>query len=235
MKPIYLFISCEHAVNHVPPAYAHLFHKHKPILDTHQAVDFGACEIATQISQQLACDYVEAQVTRLLIDCNRSLSHPRCFSDFTKMRPSPEKQALITKYYLPFREQSETLIQTNISQGYQILHISLHTFTPSLHGKIRQTGIGILYDPSRHGEKEVARQWKAILAQQTPQYKTRMNYPYQGVSNGFTSNLREKHPEKDYLGFELEINQTLTQHETTLNLVKTALIQSLRDLLELLS
>ena len=101
-------------------------------------------------------------------------------------------------------------------------------------GITRNAGIGLLYDPKRHGEKEVAREWAGLLNQQTPTYRVRMNYPYSGSSDGFTTTLRKQHPEKDYLGIELEINQTLVKDEESLNAVISALSQSLKELLQLL-
>jgi predicted N-formylglutamate amidohydrolase len=233
MKPTRLFISCEHAVNTVPPAYHHLFQQHESLLQTHRAIDFGAIEIALHLTQTLNCDYTSASVSRLLIDCNRSLNHPHCFSEFTKSLPENEKTQLVEQYYLPYRQKAEALIQGHIDKGEQVFHLSCHSFTPIFNGVTRNAGIGLLYDPKRHGEKEVAREWHGILSQHTD-YRVRMNYPYCGVSNGFTNDLRKKHTEKNYLGMELEVNQTLVKDKTSLNALAEALSKSLRDLLQLL-
>lgn len=45
--------------------------------------------------------------------------------------------------------QVARLIQELIIKGEKIVHISVHTFTPVLKNKIRNTEIGILYDPKR--------------------------------------------------------------------------------------
>lgn len=234
MKPTVLFISCEHAVNEVPKPYLHLFHRHESILQTHRAIDFGALEIALHLSKVFACEYNLASVTRLLIDCNRSLSNAHCFSEFTQELPQNEKQKLIDEYYLPYRTKTEALIQKHIDLGHQVLHISSHSFTPVFNGVTRNAGICLLYDPSRHGEKEVAREWRGLLSQYTPSYRVRMNYPYRGVSDGFTSTLRKKHPEKNYLGLELEINQTLVEDKESLHTLITILAESLKELMLLL-
>ena len=233
MKPTILLISCEHAVNTVPPTYRHLFHQHESLLQTHRAIDFGAVEIANHLSETLGCEYTKATVTRLLIDCNRSLTHPHCFSEFTHPISTNEKQALVDQYYSPFRQETEALIKKHIDRGHQVFHLSSHSFTPVFNGVTRNAGIGLLYDAKRHGEKEVARQWRGILSQQT-HYRIRMNYPYSGSSDGFTSALRKKYPEKNYLGIELEVNQTLVQETTSLDALAHALSTSLRELLQLL-
>lgn len=234
MKSTVLFISCEHAVNTVPPSYLPLFQQHQSLLETHRGKDFGAQDIAVHLSRALACDHALATVSRLLIDCNRSLNNAQCFSEVTASLPPIEKKRLIDNYYLPYRKKTETLIQNLIDNDQQVLHISSHSFTPIFEGVTRNAGIGLLYDPKRHGEKEVAREWRGLLAQQEPTYRVRMNYPYSGCSDGFTTALRKKHPEKDYLGIELEINQTLVYDKDSLKTLMNALTISLKELLQLL-
>jgi predicted N-formylglutamate amidohydrolase len=234
MKPTVLFISCEHAVNTVPPAYLHLFQKNQEVLKTHRAIDFGALDIAMHLGKTFACDHTIATVTRLLIDCNRSISNAHCFSEFTQDLSQIEKQKIIDQFYLPYRTQTEKLINSHIERGQQVLHISCHSFTPVFEGVARNAGIGLLYDPRRHGEKEVTREWRSLLQHQSPSFRVRMNYPYLGISNGFTTFLRKQHSEKDYLGIELEVNQTLVADKETFVTLINLLSSSIKELLQLL-
>ena len=234
MKPITLVMSCEHAVNTVPERYRHLFHQQEDVLQTHRAIDLGALDIANRIRQTIPCDFSQATVSRLLIDCNRSLIHHQCFSEFSKPLPALEKQELINQYYLPYRQHTEALIQHHVDNGAQVLHVSIHSFTPELDGKIRNACIGLLYDHNRHGEREVARIWRSLLNAQSPAYRVRMNYPYHGKTDGFASSLRKKHAETDYLGLEIESNNALLTTNESLNEVATALSSSLSELLLLL-
>ena len=234
MKPVALLISCEHAVNTVPPIYQKLFNGQEHVLQTHRGVDLGALEIANHLNQVFACSYTQATVSRLLIDCNRSLAHAHCFSEFTKGLPVADKQQIIDQYYLPFREQTENLIKAQIESGSQVLHLSIHSFTPELNGVKRNAGIGLLYDHNRHGEQEVARIWRSLLLQQTPTYRVRMNYPYHGNTDGFTTALRKRYSEHDYLGFEVESNQALLDDKESRDEVANVLSSSLQELLQLL-
>lgn len=234
MKPTVLFLSCEHAVNTVPPSYHHLFHLHESLLQTQRAIDFGALDISLTLSQRFACDCVTATATRLLIDCNRSLTSPNCFSDVTKHLSADSKKQLIEQYYLSYRTRCEQLIQAHIDRGQQVLHVSIHSFAPSLNGVTRNAGIGLLYDPKRHGEKEVVRLWHGLLTHETPTYRVRLNYPYRGTSDGFTSALRKQHAEKDYLGIELEMNQALLNDQEAMDTMADSLSRSLSELLLLL-
>lgn len=234
MKPTTLIFSCEHAENSVPENYRKLFTQHQEVLATHRAIDFGAKKIGEYLAQAFDCAYIKSAVTRLLIDCNRSLRHPSCFSEFTKNLSKTEKQTLIETYYLPYRERVETLIEQYIAADQQVLHLSVHSFTPELNGEVRNAAIGLLYDSARHGEQEVAREWYNILCDQPQAYRIRKNYPYRGNSDGFTSALRKKYAQENYLGFEIEVNQALVQDPQKLDEVKNTLAQSIRELLLLL-
>lgn len=74
---------------------------------------------------------------------------------------------------------------------------------------MRSADVGLLYDPRRRGEVEVCARWRDALAALAPDLRVRRNYPYAGKDDGLTSYLRQRFTEKDYVGIELEINQSL--------------------------
>src|SRR3990167_6667441 len=90
-----ILLTCEHAVNHVPTAYRELFAKQHPLLASHRGIDLGALAIAESLAQALKVKLICATTSRLLIDCNRSLTHPHCFSEVTKHLPETIKQQKI--------------------------------------------------------------------------------------------------------------------------------------------
>lgn len=225
-------ITCEHAVNTIPDAYLPLFQHQPSVLETHRAIDFGARDIARSFSEVLRCPLFEAKTSRLLIECNRSLNHPRCFSEFTQDLPQEEKQILIDQYYLPFRQAAETYISDAIKKGLQVIHLSIHSFTPIFDNLPRNADIGLLYDPTRSGEKKLAAQWRTALSAIQAPYRVRMNYPYKGTSNGFASALRKKYPEQQYLGFEVESNQALTTPPSTRHTLADDLTSSFKQLID---
>lgn len=235
MKITKLVISCEHASNAVPQEYQHLFAEDLNVLNTHRAYDLGAEKIAIELSKEFDCDYSQATVTRLLIDCNRSLSNPSCFSSFTRSLPKIEKQKLATQFYLPYRNKTKRLIHDHIAKGEQVLHLSIHSFTPEFKGVTRNAAIGLLYDPHREGEKEVARLIQELIKDQPdPSYNCRKNYPYRGSTDGFTRELRQNYSETNYLGFEIELNQILTTDRKASSILIKTLSNSLLELLQLL-
>ncbi|WED42573.1 N-formylglutamate amidohydrolase [Legionella cardiaca] len=231
MKPWVLVLSCEHAVNTVPPVYRKYFQGHEELLHTHRGIDFGAQAVAKHLSTVFNCDFVQAQATRLLIDCNRRLTNPDCFSEITSPLSITVKQAIIQAYYVPFREKVINLISKYIKEGYQVWHLSIHSFTPIMNNLIRNADIGLLYDPRRLGERQLAKQWQLHLKQQHPDLRIRLNYPYRGITDGFTSFLRMQFNEHDYLGFEVENNQALMGDSQSVKHIADVLASTLKLLL----
>ncbi|MCL9683244.1 N-formylglutamate amidohydrolase [Legionella maioricensis] len=231
MKKIALVVSCEHAVDSIPTPYQSLFVPFKDLLASHRGIDFGALTIAEHLAKQVSCDFIQATTTRLLVDCNKSMSHPRCFSEVTRSLPPEEKQKILNLYYWPYRQQVMASIKKHIEQGSQVWHLSIHSFTPVLHDIVRNADIGFLYDPQRPPEKTLARQWKKEIQKHPPEYKIRMNYPYKGVSDGFTSMMRKIYPSEAYVGIEVESNQALTQNTQNLDNLKNILAISLLKLI----
>ena len=93
------------------------------------------------------------------------------------------------------------------SKEEKIIHISVHSFTPVFNNEIRNADIGILYNPKRNKEKNLAFKFKQALLSLDKNLKIRFNYPYLGISDGFTAYLRKKFDQKKYIGIELEVNQ----------------------------
>ncbi|KTC87255.1 MULTISPECIES: N-formylglutamate amidohydrolase [Legionella] len=232
MKEIALIVSCEHAVNTVPNAYQDLFASHLELLKTHRGLDLGAQDLAYFFSQQFSCDLVLAQATRLLIDCNRSLHHRHCFSEITTVLSKEEKTFLIHQYYLPYRQQVEENIKKHIQQGKLVLHLSMHSFTPTLNNLTRNTDVGFLYDPKRNNEKKLATLWQRQFKDHNSNLRVRLNYPYRGVSDGFTSALRKRFMDDEYAGIEIESNQTLMSNAESLSKLCQILTLTLKTLIK---
>ena len=88
-----------------------------------------------------------------------------------------------------------------------MIHLSSHSFTPELDGKVRDADIGLLYDPARPGEADLCERWKASLEACAPDLTVRRNYPYAGKGDGLTTWFRRRLPPGTYVGIELEVNQ----------------------------
>lgn len=202
-------ISCEHAGNNIPEDYESLFEGEDEVLHSHRGWDPGASELAQTIAKKTDSKLFAYPYTRLFVEPNRSIGHPILFSEFTRDLSTEKKQEIVDRYYLPYRNSVTDLIRRNASNDISAIHISVHTFTPVFDKKARNVDVGLLYDPAKKLEKDFCNLWKSTLKRKFPDFRIRMNQPYKGTSDGFTTFLRGEFDEKLYLGIELEINQKL--------------------------
>jgi predicted N-formylglutamate amidohydrolase len=202
-------ITCEHGGNRIPALYRGLFRGRQRLLDSHRGYDPGALVMARSLAEALRAPLVTSTVSRLLIDLNRSIGHPQLFSAATRGVPRELRARIVEQHYQPYRAQVEGLVKQSVSRGRRVIHISSHSFTAELNGKVRHADVGLLYHPGRHGEAELCARWKASLAAFAPQLRVRRNYPYAGKADGLTSHLRVLFPRGAYVGIELEVNQRI--------------------------
>ena len=200
-------VTCEHGGNRVPAAYRRYFAGHESLLATHRGYDPGALVLARRLAGAIGAPLFYATVSRLVIDLNRSLGHPRLYSEATRPASPAVRREILERHYLPYRRRVEGAAAEAIAEGEKVIHLSAHSFTPELDGEVRDADIGLLYDPARPGEAELARRWQAALKDAAPELRVRRNYPYTGKSDGFTAYLRRRFPAEAYVGIELEINQ----------------------------
>jgi predicted N-formylglutamate amidohydrolase len=165
--------------------------------------------MARSLAGALKAPLVTSTVSRLLIDLNRSIGHPQLFSVATRGVPARLRARIVEEHYWPYRAQVDGLVEQSVSRGCRVIHISSHSFTAELNGKVRRADVGLLYHPGRHGEAELCARWKASLAASAPQLRVRRNYPYAGRADGVTSHLRLRFPHSAYVGIELEVNQSI--------------------------
>ncbi len=201
-----LVISCEHASNEVPTFYQHLFTNAEQELKSHKGWDPGSLEIAERLGKTFDTAPFVYPYTRLLIEPNRSMEHPQLFSVYSAGLPPQEKMLLIEEYYLPHRNTVEDRISELVSRG-PVLHLGIHTFTPVWDGKERKVDIGILYDPGRKMESHFCERFIEVLQKNARDLSIRPNEPYLGIDDGFTTYLRTRFRDEEYLGIEIEVSQ----------------------------
>jgi len=178
---------------------------------------------------KLAAPLVKSTTSRLLVDLNRSLHHPRIFAPAVRAAPAAVRRGIVENYYVPFRNEAESLIRETIAGGRRAVHLSCHSFTPILDGIERNADIGLLYHPAHHQEADFCKRWQYSIKTLAPTLKVRRNYPYAGKNDGFTRYLRLCFAPCHYLGVELEINQRLVREEDEdWTDLRNILIESLR-------
>lgn len=207
MSPDCFLITCEHGGNRIPARYRPLFRGHEALLDSHRGYDPGALVMAKELAKAFGAPLVASTVSRLVVDLNRSIGHPQCFSTATRGASRTLRAEIVERHYLPYRAQVERLVGRSVSRGRRVVHVSSHSFTPELDGRVRCADVGLLYDPGRHAEVDLCARWKAALVELAPQLRVRRNYPYAGKGDGLTRYLRMHFPPAAYVGIELEVNQ----------------------------
>jgi predicted N-formylglutamate amidohydrolase len=200
-------ITCEHGGNQIPAPYRRLFREQRALLDSHRGYDPGSLVMAKALASACRAPLVASTVSRLLIDLNRSIGHPQLFSAVTRAASAETRAQIVERYYRPHRMQVERLVGQAVSRGDRVMHISSHSFTAELNGRVRGADVGLLYHPARRGEAELCARWKESLAALAPELRVRRNYPYAGKGDGLTSHLRLRFAPCEYVGIELEVNQ----------------------------
>lgn len=200
-------ITCEHATRFVPNQFREIFAGHEHVLRSHRGWDPGTLDLGKTIANHFGFPLFATQVSRLLIEVNRSAWHSQLFSEFSQTLGEDTKQNLLSDYYYSHRNAVENRIASQIEMAARVLHLSLHSFTPTLNGRVRDTDIGLLYDPRRPSELAFCNRWKQSFQRVIPTWRVRKNYPYLGRSDGFTTYLRKRFSDSQYGGIELELNQ----------------------------
>lgn len=202
-----LLVTCEHGGNRVPREHRALFAGRETLLESHRAYDPGALATARLLGRRFGAEVVASTVTRLLVELNRSASHPQLWSEVSRTLEASERERVRERYYDPHRGSVERAVDALARGGRPVLHVASHSFTPSLQGEERRTDVAWLYDPARALERTFAAAWRDALRERRPDLRLRRNHPYRGVSDGLTTHLRRLFAETSYLGVELEVSQ----------------------------
>jgi predicted N-formylglutamate amidohydrolase len=215
-------------VGAVPPDLAPLFAGWRDILDSHRGFDLGALATAEALGRGTGAPVVATTVSRMVVDCNRSLGHPGLFSEITKKLPRSGRTAILEAYYHPHRQAVTMAVAGLLEAGRTVLHLACHSFTPRLGGITRHCDVGLLYNPGRMAEKAFCLAWLEEMSSLDGERILRRNYPYRGVADGLTTSLRRRFGE-GYLGVELEVNQRFAWGgEASLEVLNDLLLTALR-------
>lgn len=204
-----LLVTCEHGGNRIPAAFATLFASPaaRRALASHRGWDPGALPAARYLARAWSAPSHHSTVSRLLIELNRSIGHRSLFSLITRTLAPSQRAALLDAYYHPYRDAVQQTAGRIIASQATAVHISVHTFTPRIHGQWRKVDVGLLFDPTRDYEAALCRLWQTRLATAMPGLRVRRNNPYRGSADGLTTALRRRWDGDHYLGIEIEINQ----------------------------
>jgi len=204
-----LLLTCEHGGNIIPEGFRPLFTGDRKVLNSHRGYDIGALEAARLLADETGAPLLYYENTRLLIDMNRSEWNRGLFSTGEFSLTESDRERLLAELYRPYRLKVEAALAKIIRKSGRVVHLAVHSFTPVLHGVVRNADIGFLYDPARKHERDTSHAIRIAFGDECPPYRVRMNYPYRGTSDGLTTSLRKIFPGDTYTGIECELNQGL--------------------------
>lgn len=201
-----LILSCEHARNELPDGLD--LGLDEEALRSHIAWDEGALELARTLALATGAPLIEGEVSRLVVDLNRREEDPGVIPTVAFGVPVPgnqglgaeQRQARFLRYHRPYRAR----ILAEVGRASPCLHLSIHSFTPVLHGEERTVRLGLLFDPDRSAEARHAERLRQAL--RAAGVDARFNEPYLGTDEGLTTWLRERFADERYAGIELELH-----------------------------
>jgi predicted N-formylglutamate amidohydrolase len=230
MNPALVF-TCEHAGRIVPANLAPLFRGHHNLLASHRGYDPGIAPVAEVIAAAYGVSLLRHDISRLIVDVNRSPRHPNAFSEITRPLPPAVRRTLRDRYHTPHRTAVEQAVREARKTSDAVVHIGWHSFTPVLNGLVRRADIGVLYDPARAYERRLAALLVTALKAEFPAWTIRRNSPYRGTADGLTTTLRRQWPDRRYAGLEVEINQKHLAGPADRKAVRAGVIRALARVL----
>lgn len=202
-----VLVTCEHGGNQVPAPYRKLFEGQKRLLASHRGWDPGTRALARELARKLHAPLIASEITRLLVDLNRSPHNPRAFSEITRPLPWTDRLELLERCHQPHWAKVRAELSRLGRGGRPVVHLAVHSFTPVLNGVRRRADLALLYDPARPSERALAARWVRGLAHALPGRIVARNDPYRGNADGLTTAMRKEHSDRQYLGIEVEVSQ----------------------------
>ena len=148
-----VILACDHASNRVPRVLETL-----GLADTHLqqhiAWDIGAGAVTRLLSRRLNANAVLGNYSRLVVDLNRNLEDPTAFPVISdgilvpgNLGLSVENRAERARaLFKPYHEILRRVTQEWTGAGQFPVFVSVHSFTPKLHGVRRPWHVGVLWD-----------------------------------------------------------------------------------------
>jgi predicted N-formylglutamate amidohydrolase len=139
---------CDHASNRVPDRLSGLGLAPRQLAE-HIGWDPGAADVARRLAMQLDAPLVLSGYSRLVIDCNRPLHSEESVAEESagvsipgNHGLTPEQRAVrVDTLYHPYHQAIGRLLDGRRQRPTALL--SIHSFTPILHGRRRPWQIGV--------------------------------------------------------------------------------------------
>jgi predicted N-formylglutamate amidohydrolase len=203
-------LTCEHARFEVPAKGFDL-----RVLQSHVGWDEGALPLAQALAEAWGAPLIAGGLSRLWVDLNRSADAPdvvpeRAFGVDIPANVGADRARRLRTWHA-WRSAAYTALADGIEAHGRVVHWSIHSFSPELDPVARTYAVGVLFDPSRLWEAQVASE--VLVALRAAGFDARANEPYLGSDDGHTTARRKDWPDAVYAGLEIEMNQALNDRE----------------------
>jgi len=149
-------IVCDHASNTIPAEYQS-FGFGDAALETHIAWDPGALAVARRLSERLDAPLFWPDVSRLVIDCNRSPDVSSLIVTASEGQPveanrglsEAERSRRLECIHTPYHDAIDSCLERRLAARLPTALIAVHSFTPVYFGKVRPWQVGIVFDADR--------------------------------------------------------------------------------------
>ena len=186
-----VLIVCDHASAFVPRALGDLGLPPKDFA-RHIAYDPGAQAVADRLARHLDAPLVCSVFSRLIVDPNRQLDDPTLIPTVAEDTVVPGNRELgdadvarrLNTFFHPYHAAIRAWLDALEERGPPPVLISMHTFTPVMHGRERPWEVGVLWDK----DTRLADPFMGAMAERG--HTVGSNEPYSGRhGHGFTQNV----------------------------------------------
>src|SRR5262249_34697037 len=126
--------------------------------------DHGAFDIASRLSEAVGLPVHTGAFSRMFVDLNRPADHPDVIPKVSYGAVVPgnahmsksDHAARIAMFHTPYWDAIWRDVQARLIDRGAVLHLSSHSFDPTLDPTSRTYEMGVLYDPSHGFEAELA-------------------------------------------------------------------------------
>ncbi|MDG1859306.1 MAG: N-formylglutamate amidohydrolase [Emcibacteraceae bacterium] len=203
-----IILISEHASNHIPSEYNGLGLSDEQ-REMHIAWDIGIGEVTKNLANILDAPAILASFSRLLIDANRGLDQAGLIPEVSDGHQIHGNKNLnddhinerINRFYKPFHDQTDLLIQEKSKNDHAPIIFNMHSFTPEMNGFKRPWETGMLWNK----DKRVA---SALIEKLSDRkFTVGDNEPYSGQELNHTMNTHGTQHGFPHVNIEIRQNE----------------------------
>ncbi len=148
-----VLLVCDHATRFIPRSLDSLG-LDEAALSRHIAWDIGIADVTRHLAERLDAPAMFSHFSRLIVDPNRQLDNPTLVPELSDGTVVPGNRGLdeaerarrIATFFRPYHDAIAAQLDSMMAGGKPPALISMHSFTPIMHGLQRPWEIGILWN-----------------------------------------------------------------------------------------